>query len=65
MAALKQEIRDLKAEMKSDKKKKTAKSKHASNRNHAIGKFLEDWDKKAHTAMNKLKSKKKTKARKK
>ena len=65
VAALKQDIRDLKAEMKNDKKKKVEKGKHASKRENAVHKFLEDWDKKAHSAMNKLKSKKKAKARKK
>lgn len=65
LAELNQEVTDLKAELKSVKKRDNAIALLASQRAAAANKFLRSWDKKANAALEKSLAKKKKKAKKK
>jgi hypothetical protein len=65
LAELNQELSDLKAEIKSTKKRESAIALLASQRESALNKFLVGWDKKASAALEKSLSIKKKKAKKK
>ena len=62
---LKQQVKDLNAELKNTRKMEDERLKLASQRENATEKFLASWDKKANAALEKsLKVKKKKKAKK-
>ena len=62
LAELHQEVADLKAELKSIKKRDSATALLASQRAIAVNKFLRGWDKKANVALEKSLATKKKKA---
>lgn len=65
VAVLKQEIQDLKIELKNTRKRADAVADLSGQRDAAIAKFLIDWDKKAMSALEKsLAPKKKKKSKK-
>ncbi|MCP4487994.1 MAG: hypothetical protein GY820_11835 [Gammaproteobacteria bacterium] len=65
IAELKGEVKALKSDLKSAKKREDAMSKMMSSRDAAVGKFLNGWDKKAMLVVEKsLKGKKKRKSKK-
>ncbi|MDH5353016.1 MAG: hypothetical protein OEY09_01125 [Gammaproteobacteria bacterium] len=65
IAALKSEIKTLKGDLKGAQKREAAMSKLIGQRDEAIAKFLNGWDKKAMAAMNQpAKARKKKKAKK-
>jgi hypothetical protein len=65
LAEINQELSDLKAEIKSTKKRESAAALLASQREAAVNKFLISWDKKASAALEKSLSIKKKAAKKK
>jgi hypothetical protein len=65
LAEINQELSDLKAEIKSTKKRESAAAHLASQREAAVNKFLISWDKKASAALEKSLSIKKKAAKKK
>jgi hypothetical protein len=65
LAKINQELSDLKAEIKSTKKRESAAALLASQREAAVNKFLISWDKKASAALEKSLSVKKKAAKKK
>ncbi len=65
IAALKAEVKALKGDLSNARKREDAMSKMMSKRDAAVGKFLNDWDKKAMSVVEKsLKGKKKKKNKK-
>ena len=65
LAEINQELSDLKAEIKSTKKRESAAALLATQREAAVNKFLISWDKKASAALEKSLSVKKKAAKKK
>ncbi len=65
IAALKGEVKALQNDLRNAKKREDAMSKMMSKRDAAVGRFLNGWDKKAMSAVEKsLKGKKRKKAKK-